>query len=77
MNILSVDILADIQFIDYWDAEFFLNDSGADSLSDVWNIDMLLNNWDGDALLNDADSDSLRNGGNADTWFWMRNTQKN
>ena len=36
------DLLADIQFIDYWDANFFLNEKKLDLLADIQFIDY----WD-------------------------------
>jgi hypothetical protein len=38
------DVLADIQFIDYWDASFLLNEKNIDLLADIQFIDY----WDTD-----------------------------
>lgn len=63
MNVLSkLDLLADIQFIDYWDNEFLLSGLGADTSLDIWNADSSLGTWDTDILLNELDDVSVDNG---------------
>jgi hypothetical protein len=69
MSVLStVDFLADIQFVDYWDAEFLLKDTAVDScldtqflvesfLSDIQFIDY----WDAEFSLKDLDVDTASN----------------
>jgi hypothetical protein len=54
MTVLIVrDFLADIQFIDYKDAEFLLNDAVVESSADIHFVDY----WDAEFLLNNSDAD--------------------
>lgn len=76
MKLLSeLDILADIQFIDYWDAEFLVDGSDAELSLDLWKTDVLLGSWDADVLLNGSD-DTSSDEGDTGAWFWTRNTRK-
>jgi hypothetical protein len=59
MKVLTTaDLLADIEFVDYWDAKLLSNDSSLTLLEDIQFIDY----WDAEFCLNDADpSASLDN----------------
>lgn len=46
------DFLADIQFIDYWDANSLLNDKAADFLADIQFVDY----WDSGFFLKKSNS---------------------
>ncbi|HEY9605907.1 MAG TPA: hypothetical protein V6C85_30150 [Allocoleopsis sp.] len=53
MKILTAaDLLADVEFVDYWDAKSLANPSSLNLLSDIQFIDY----WDSEVWLNDADS---------------------
>lgn len=48
----QTDFLADIQFIDYWDANSLLNDKAVDFLADIHFVDY----WDSDFFLKKSKS---------------------
>ncbi len=53
MKVLTAaDLLADVEFVDYWDAKSLANTSSLNLLSDIQFIDY----WDSEFWLNDADS---------------------
>jgi hypothetical protein len=64
----TVDFLADIQFIDYQDAEFLLkNEADVNSLADIQLTDIqFIDYWDAEFALNGLDFDVSRFNGNAD-----------
>lgn len=46
------DFLADIQFIDYWEANSLLNDKAVDFIADIQFVDY----WDSDFFLKESQS---------------------
>ena len=58
----KTDFLAEIQFIDYWDAKLLLNDKAVDFLGDIQFVDY----WDTDFFFNKSNSGVSLNNWNAD-----------
>jgi hypothetical protein len=58
MTVLTtLDLLADVQFIDYWDAQFSLPGSKTDIFLDDWEADVLPNDSDIDISLDDWETE--------------------
>jgi hypothetical protein len=78
MKVLTtLDLLAGIQFIDYWDAKFFFADSKACNSLDDWNVDVALGDWEANVLPNDSGADLLLGDWEAEDSFWKRDTFTN
>ncbi|MGB7439780.1 MAG: hypothetical protein WA919_01815 [Coleofasciculaceae cyanobacterium] len=55
--VASFDLLADIYFIDYWDADTLLHYSGSDPFFDELDTDICPDDWENETSLDENDAD--------------------